>query len=321
MSGRSTFIGIDIGGTKTAVVLGDETAATLAIESFPTDHAAGPQANLDRIATIIQRMLQGHPSSPLSAIGISCGGPLDSKAGVILGPPNLPGWDEVPVVAFFSERFGLPTHLENDANAGAIAEWQFGAGRGCRNVIFITAGTGLGCGLILDGRLYSGTNDMAGEAGHVRLRPNGPEGYGKAGSFEGFCSGAGLARLAAGHIQRARQEGRPTLLSNLCEPVTARHVGEAAIGGDPVARQILAEAGERLGEGLAILVDILNPEVIVLGSLAVRLGDLYLGPAREVVAREALARSVQVCRIVPARLGERTGEVAALCVAMGLGRD
>lgn len=320
MSGRNTWIGIDIGGTKTAVVLGDETAATLAIVSFPTDHSSGPQANLERIATIIQR-IQSDQSFPLpSAIGISCGGPLDSKAGVILGPPNLPGWDEVPVVEFFRERFGLPTHLENDANAGAIAEWQFGAGKGCRNLIFITAGTGLGCGLILDGRLYSGTNDMAGEAGHIRLRPDGPEGYGKAGSFEGFCSGAGIARLAAGHIQRARQEGRPTLLANLGEAVTARHVGEAAVGGDAIAREILAEAGERLGEGLAILVDILNPEVIVLGSLAVRLGDLYLGPAREVVAREGLARSAQACRIVPAQLGERTGEVAALCVAMGLGR-
>jgi len=204
-----------------------------------------------------------------------------------------------------------------------FAEWKFGAGRGFRNVIFITAGTGLGCGLILDGRLYSGTNDMAGEAGHIRLAADGPEGYGKRGSFEGFCSGAGIARLAEGMIAECRTRGTQSVLLNLPagQTVTTKQVADAAKAGDPPANEILRKAGERLGEGLSILIDILNPEVIVLGSLAVRLGDLYLGPARGVIAREALARAAEICRVVPAQLGERIGDVAALCVAMRVGRS
>lgn len=324
-----SYLGVDIGGTKTSVVLGDEAANTLAKVTFETNHAGGPGAVLEQVRRAIDELRERTTSSELScgeeqgtlsvcAVGISCGGPLDSQRGLILGPPNLPGWDEVPVVEIIRRHTGLPTYLENDANAGALAEWQFGAGRGCRNMVFITAGTGLGCGLIVDGRLFTGTNDMAGEAGHIRLAPYGPLGYGKFGSFEGFCSGAGIARLGQQMLMEAGREGERSVLfrRRLEGPLTTRVIAEAAQGGDALAHRILRRAGERLGEGLAVLIDILNPEVIVLGSLAVRLGELYLGPAREVIAREALTRSVAVCRIVPAALGERTGEVAALCVAM-----
>jgi len=309
------LIGIDIGGTKTACVVGDANGATLEKVAFATDHAGGPDRVLGRVCEVVAEMRQGRD---VAAIGISCGGPLDSSAGLVLGPPNLPGWDRVPVVEIISGATGLPARLENDANAGALAEWRFGAGRGCRNMVFITAGTGLGCGLIVDGRLYTGTNDMAGEAGHVRLAPTGPRGYGKSGSFEGFCSGGGIGRLAELVLRDAEDRGeRSTLFrTRLIGRLTAKAVGEAAAGGDELAHRILSEAGRRLGEGLAVLVDILNPEVIALGSLAVRLGELYLGPARQVIAREALSRSGDVCRVVPAELGERTGEVAALCVAM-----
>ncbi len=319
-SPTQAFIGIDIGGTKTAVLLGDAKAQVLQRTAFETDHAAGPESVVEQIACAVDQLRQGHD---IAAMGVSCGGPLDSARGVILGPPNLPGWDDVPIVDILREHTGLPTYLENDANAGALAEWKFGAGRGFGNVIFITAGTGLGCGLILDGRLYSGTNDMAGEAGHIRLAADGPEGYGKRGSFEGFCSGAGIARLAEGMIAECRTRGTQSVLLNLPagQTVTTKQVADAAKAGDPPANEILRKAGERLGEGLSILIDILNPEVIVLGSLAVRLGDLYLGPARGVIAREALARAAEICRVVPAQLGERIGDVAALCVAMRVGRS
>ncbi len=311
------LLGVDIGGTKTAAVLGTDQGEVLRRVEFPTDHTGGPAAVLATVRAALDELRRGEQ---VAALGISCGGPLDSARGVVLGPPNLPGWDEVAVVEALASHTGLPTALANDANAGALAEWQFGAGRGCRNMVFITAGTGLGCGLILDGRLYSGTNDMAGEAGHIRLAPDGPSGYGKPGSFEGFCSGGGIARLATRMTLAAQRRGETSRLSCEREPagVTTPAVAAAAREGDPLALAILREAGARLGEGLAILIDILNPEVIVLGSLAVRLGELYLGPAREVILREALPRAAGVCRIVPAELGERIGDVAALCVAMSV---
>ncbi len=348
-----TYLGVDIGGTKTAVVLGNERAETIRKIAFETDHVGGPEAVLEGIKGAVDELVGAAVGTGLvpsgcssdvtshvptgaeaarcvpavAAVGVSCGGPLDSAAGVVLGPPNLPGWDEVPVVEILSRHTGLPVRLENDANAGALAEWRFGAGRGSRtklascarrNLVFITAGTGLGCGLIVDGRLYSGTNDMAGEAGHIRLAPYGPRGYGKFGSFEGFCSGGGIARLGLQMLDEAARRGERSLLfrARLEGPLTTQAIAEAAQEGDELAHAILRRAGQRLGEGLAVLIDVLNPEVIVLGSLAVRLGELYLGPAREVIAREALQRSAEVCRIVPAELGERAGEVAALCVAM-----
>jgi len=315
------FLGVDLGGTKTAVLVGNERAETLARQAFETDHEGGPEAVLDKVARAAEQLTRevGLSLGEVQAVGISCGGPLDAQAGVVLGPPNLPGWDEVPVVSELQRRLGRPAYLQNDANAGAVAEWQFGAGRGTRNMVFITAGTGFGAGLILDGRLYSGTNDMAGEIGHVRLRRHGPFAYGKTASVDALCGGAGMAQVAREMMDRAARRGEQSLLFSLRRPVTARDVADAAARGDGLAHSIISRVGEYWGEALAILVDLLNPERVVLGSLAVRLGDAILAPAREVLAREALVRSAAVCDIVPAALGERLGDVAALCVAQRLG--
>ena len=183
--------GIDIGGTKCAVVLGRRAGngeiTILDKKAFPTGRRPYSEV-LDEFFATVEEILsaQGVKVSQVVAFGISCGGPLDSKRGVIMSPPNLLGWDDVPIVRLFEERFGVKTGVQNDANACALAEWQFGAGCGAQNMIFLTFGTGMGAGLILDGRLYSGTNDMAGEVGHMAMRPFGPVGYGKAGSFEGL---------------------------------------------------------------------------------------------------------------------------------------
>ena len=183
------LMGIDIGGTKCAVVIGDETGRVLGKERFATTDC---KETLENIFEAAERL----GASGVDAIGISCGGPLDEKNGVILSPPNLPGWDHVEIVSMLKERFGKPTAICNDANAGALAEWKFGAGRGTEHMVFLTCGTGFGAGLILNGRLYSGSCDMAGEIGHIRVTDNGPVGYGKAGSFEGYCSGGGIAQVA-----------------------------------------------------------------------------------------------------------------------------
>jgi glucokinase len=179
-------------------------------------------------------------------------------------------------------------------------------------------GTGLGAGIIINDRIYSGSNGMAGEVGHVRLTADGPVGYHKKGSAEGWASGAGMAQVAAQIVAEARKNGEISALLNLPvgRPITAKDVGLAAEQGDALARSIVVLCGEKLGQVLAILVDILNPDRIVIGGLAMRLGDLLLDPARKIMAEEALESSVNVCTILPAALGESIGDIAALCIAM-----
>lgn len=312
--------GVDIGGTKCAVVLGQhhgQSVTVLAKQRFPTPST--PHEALAQIAAALEMLLDAHPHAAPAAIGISCGGPLDSARGLILSPPNLPGWDDIDVITPLRDRFAVPAALQNDANAGALAEWRWGAGRGCRNVIFLTFGTGMGAGLILDGRLYSGTNDLAGEVGHVRLAPDGPLGYGKVGSFEGFCSGGGIARLARARAEDALAAGSPPAfcptLADL-PGITAEAVGHAAQAGDPLALDIFNTVGSRLGQGLAMLVDILNPERIVIGSIYARQRALLERPMRAALQAEALPGAAGVCQIVPAALGEQIGDLASLSVAL-----
>ena len=313
------YLGFDIGGTKSTVVLGDEAGAMLRSETVETDHAVGPGAMIGRLCGIAERIVSEHGLAHAPPVGISCGGPLDSYHGIIHSPPNLPDWNEIPIVELVEKRLGAAVKLQNDANACALAEWRFGAGRGSSNMIFLTFGTGMGAGLVLNGNLYSGTNDMAGEIGHVRMEPDGPLGYGKHGSFEGFCSGAGIARLAQQIVRRKWAEGGevPFCRSEAdLAGLDARTVGVAALDGDPIAREIIETSGEYLGRGLAILVDVLNPERIVIGSIFVRLEPLLRPRMEAVLRRECLERSAAVCRVVPAALGEDVGKLAALSVAM-----
>ena len=210
----------------------------------------------------------------------------------------------------------MPCALENDANAGALAEHRFGAGRGIDHMIFLTLGTGVGAGLILNNQLFRGASNMAGEIGHVRLTEHGPAGHGKDGSVEGWASGGGMARMGVQLIQEALANGEHTSLAEKLSNLTAREIATELRNGDPVARRIVAVSGGRLGEALAILIDVLNPQRIVMGGLALRLGEEFIASARTMLYREGLADSVNACEIVPAELGERIGDVAALCVAM-----
>lgn len=313
------LLGIDIGGTKCAVVAGSADGHVLQKVRFETRAERGPEAVLEDLKEAAAQVLHQNGRNAFQAAGISCGGPLDSRTGRVLGPPNLPGWDDVPVVDIFQEWLGIRVALQNDANACALAEWKYGAGQGCRNMVFLTFGTGMGAGLILDGRLYSGTNDLAGEVGHLRLAERGPIGFGKAGSFEGFCSGGGIARLAAHEIRKARESGRMSLLygpSPLTHhEVTAKDVFDACEAGDGLARDIVETVGKRLGQGLALIVDILNPERIVIGSIFARSGHLLIPAMQAELEREAIPSALAVCEVVPAGLGDSIGDVAALAVA------
>ncbi len=266
-------IGTDIGGTKVSVCLGESHSSNateiLSRSRFPAAAFPGPTATLAEIVRQARQLMAeaGVANGEIAGIGISCAGPLDSARGIVLSPPNMAGWDAVPVCELLQREFGAPARLENDANAAALAEWQFGAGRGTRHMVFLTCSTGMGGGLILDGRLYRGRRDLAGEVGHLRLTDSGPKLYDKAGSFEAWASGAGLA-LQTGH--------------------SVEELACAARAGESQALAAITHAGEMLGRGIAILCDVLNPELVVCGTLAVHLGDLYLEPARRVVAAETL---------------------------------
>jgi glucokinase len=313
------YLGYDIGGTKCSIVLGDKDFKVHEKMVFATETSRGYQEIIDDFKKHTYALFRKYEKNDLVKIGISCGGPLDSEKGIIYSPPNLPGWDSVPIVEIFRKEFDVSVEVQNDANACALAEWMMGAGQGTKNMIFLTFGTGMGAGLIINGRLYTGTNDLAGEVGHIRLAEDGPVGFGKAGSFEGFCSGGGIARLAGGLISEKLQAGEAV---DFCpskdhiKDLTARDVFEAAISGDPFAKQIIHISATYLGKGLAILIDILNPECIVIGSIYTRNEALLKPHIEKVLTLEAIPAANKVCKIVPAALGDDIGDYAALCVAL-----
>lgn len=309
------LLGFDIGGTKCAVITATHQNGKIQItdkRKIATDLTVSPEEMLDRLIGLADEMLTQKPE----AIGVSCGGPLDSGKGLVLGPPNLPGWDHVPVSQILQSHYGVKVNLQNDANACAVAEWKFGAGQGSRNMIFLTFGTGLGAGLILDGKLYTGTNDNAGECGHIRLNAFGPVGYGKAGSFEGFCSGGGLAQLGYTMALEARQKGLNPAYYTEGIPVDAKAIAQAAAAGDETAVAVFRICGEQLGRGLAVLMDILNPDRIVIGSIFARSEGLLRETMEKTIALEALPQTADCCRVVPAALGEQIGDYAAIATAL-----
>lgn len=289
------FLGVDIGGTKIAVCLGTADGTVLAKKKFST---AGPEETVAAIIAAGQELLRG---KAVKAVGISCGSPQDSKKGIIQEPPNLPGWVDVPIVELMEKAFHAPAFLANDANACALAEWKYGAGQGTENMIFLTFGTGMGAGLILNGKLFEGTCGMAGEVGHMRLTPSGPEGYGKAGSFEGYCSGGGIVRLG-----NTMGYDYPT----------TKDICDCARAGDEKALEIIRESATRLGQGLSILIDLFNPQRIVIGSIFQRAEDLFRPQMEQVLKEECLSSNLAVCSVVPALLGESIGDKAALSVAV-----
>jgi len=304
------LLGFDIGGTKSAVALGDGRGAILDRFALPT---ADPDATLDALIDHARQLCAKHDVTP-DAAGVSVGSPLDRSRGLIQAPPNLPQWVDVPVRERIQKSLGaLPVNLENDADAGALAEWTFAFERSIDDLIYLTCGTGQGAGLIVGGRLHRGVSNLAGEIGHVRLEPDGPVGCHKAGSVEGFTCGRALGELA--RIRLAAPHPPTVLDDHAAEAITGKTVGEAASAGDALALQIVHEVGRHLGRACAILIDVLNPQRISLGSIAVYLGDLILDPCRAAAQAEALARSYAACTIDVARLGHRVQDLAALAAA------
>lgn len=301
------YIGFDIGGTKCAVSLGKYENHNLEIlarqETFTRE---SPYDTLEILAPFVYEWIERYN---VRYAGVSCGGPLDSKKGVIISTPNLSkSWHGFAIVLYLNERFNLNSKLENDANASAVAEWKFGAGRNAANMIFMTFGTGLGAGLILNGKLYSGTNGNAGEIGHIRLENDGPLGYDKVGSVEGFCSGAGILRLAK---IRAKEQAK-TIEDN----ITTKLIFKKARQGDEFCLSIIHETAEKFARVISALVDMFNPEVIIAGGVFMRNYDLFMPIMLPIIKKECLTEAYSVCKILPAQIGENIGDYAALSIAV-----
>ena len=279
---------------------------------IPTQLDITPEEMIESLISLADKMLDGEKAEK---IGISCGGSLNSVTGTIEDPPNLPGWGNVRITDILEKHYKAPARLMNDADACAAAEWKFGAGKGTQNMIFLTFGTGLGAGLILNGKLYSGTNGNAGEIGHIRLEGFGPVGYGKAGSFEGFCSGGGLAQIGCTKALEKAQTGVYPLYFKK-GMTAAKTVADAAYKGDETAKEVYRICGEQLGKGLSVLIDILNPERIVIGSIFARSEDLLREGMERAINKEALPQSLKCCKTVPAALGEKIGDYAAVSAAL-----
>jgi len=316
------IIGLDVGGTKCAVNLASVTNGIELIDKigFPTEAQKGYKHVEKKLFAAAWEIIKRNNISmrDVLAIGVSCGGPLDSRKGLIMSPPNLPGWDNIPFAEILTEEFKVPAYIQNDANACALVEWKLGAGRGTDNMIFLTMGTGFGAGIISEGVLLRGTNDMAGEVGHIRLEDDGPVGFGKAGSIEGFCSGGGIAALSRSITQQMIDEGKtPAWIKDGIgmEEISAKIIAEYANNGDEDAKRIFDIVGEKLGKALSIFIDILNPEKIVIGSIFVRCEDLLRDSMEKVIEKEALMHSRKVCSVVPAQTGEKLGDLASIMVA------
>lgn len=310
-SATETILGLDVGGSKTVVVEGTGDARILQRREVPTEGARPFEQTFPRLRSLVQETIAAAASvgRKIIAISASVPGPVRIKEGVFTDPPNLMGWHGIQFKDRLAETFpGLPVFIEHDGNAGALAEFHFGVGRGrvdLQHLIFLTCGTGMGAGLIVNGQIVNGAGGTAGEVGHLRIAEAGPPVFGKPGCFESLAAGIGMIELA-----RLRFPERWSQESSIRELV------DAMLADDPDAQTIAREAGEALGRGMALLVDMLNPQVIVLGALAVVLGERLLAPARRVLADEALPQAVAACEILPAALGKGIGDVAALMAAL-----
>jgi glucokinase len=294
-------LGLDIGGTKLAAGVVTADGTVRGFVSVPAHAERGPDDGLARLFDLGRRALAeaGQTEEELEGVGIGCGGPLDSSGGVLIAPLHLPGWENVAVVDLASAAFGRPAVLDNDATAAAAAEHRFGAGRGTRNMVYLTISTGVGGGVVIDGVLHRGASGNGGELGHVTVDWHGREcrGCGRRGCLEAYASGTSIA-------ERAREAGM--------DVTSAADVAAAAAAGDECALRIWDETCEALACGITSIANLFEPEVVVLGGGVVRTGEQLLGPVRRAVREQAICTQV---KIVAAAFGDAVGVAGAAAIA------
>lgn len=317
MNREGPYAAIDLGGTKILVLIADSQGAVQSSVRTPTLAAEGPDAVIDRIVeTVRQAAAEARVDlSSIRATGVAAPGPIDRDEGVITQPPNLPGWHNVPLAAILSDRLGTPAALENDANCGALGEHAFGAGRGCKDMLYVTISTGIGGGIIVNNQLYAGASGAAGEVGHIGVAMDGPQcGAGHVGCLEAFASGTAIAARA----RQAIGEGRMPVTAKLAAqepPLSAKTVHLASQQGEEEATALITEAGEYFGMGLATLINVFNPEAVIIGGGLVNMGEAILRPAIETARRRSFSQSFTDTRILESELGGRVAALGAITVA------
>jgi len=315
------IIGVDLGGTNIRVgALSEDGTRQVAIRSIPTMRELGSEGVIARIVELGERCiaetmeLTGATRRDFLGVGIGAPGPLDRAAGVVRVAPNL-GWREVPLREMVAAGLDLPTALDNDANCATLGEWWLGAARGSRHVLGLTIGTGIGGGLVLDGRLFHGASDLAGEVGHMTIHATGRRcACGNYGCLEAYASGPAIAERAREALEGGEESALPSIVDGDTSRITAEIVYGAAHDGDPLAREIVRETAQYLGTGVANLLNIINPEVVVIAGGVTRAGDAVFEPLRAEVRRRAFRPAVEVCRIVPAVLPGTAGLVGAVAM-------
>ena len=319
---RTYVVGVDMGATHLGLLLTDFSAHVLRELEFPFDIKEAPEACLKEVDCQVRNLLQSHSLSfeNILVIGVGVPGPINRELGGVSSPPIMPGWDGFPIRSYLEELWGVTVVVGNDAEFGALGEWAYGAGRGERNLAYIKVGSGIGAGLLLDGRIYRGATGCAGEIGHVTILENGPLcSCGNHGCLESLAGGNAVAR----HAQEAVRTGRRTQLASLSVDgkLTTRHVADAARKGDLVSQQIIASSGMYLGLAIASMVNLFNPGMIVIGGGVSQMGDLLLDPIRQAVRTRSLRPAAEAVRVSTALLGRRSTTLGAVVQAINIALD
>jgi len=308
------YLGVDIGGTKTIVAIADDSGEIIGLRRLITPRSEGPARVLGEIEASLQSLIEETVAEKIYCVAIGCGGPLDREKGIILTAPNLPGWDNLPLSAYFENAFGVRTIIDNDVNLMALGEAVKGAGSGVDYMAYFNIGTGIGGGIVINGRLYRGCGN-AGEFGHQIILPEGPRCLcGRHGCLEALASGTSIARRA----RECEDISRSAIIryATSAASITAEHVALAARDGDELALRIWRETGEYLGLGVANVVNILNPRLVIIGGGVANAGDLLFEPVRRTVATRAMKRLASDVTILPGSLGEKAGIIGAIQLAM-----
>ncbi len=310
--------GVDMGATHLRAVITDFGAHVIAEKEIPFDIKQGPENCISQADQLLQELLSSKRISldMLSAVGLGVPGPISSDAGMVIAPPIMPGWDRFPIRDTLETLWKRPVSMNNDAELGALGEWAYGAGRGARDLAYIKVGTGSGAGLLIDGLIYRGSTGSAGEIGHLTMNNKGPQcTCGNYGCLEAYSGGHAIAQQAIDAIQ----SGKRTQISRIpIEKIAAKDVASAAQRGDLVAQQIMEKAGEHLGVAIAGLVNIFNPDMIVVGGGVAQIGDLFLEPVRKTVAERSLPAAANNVRITTALLGRRSSSLGAIVQALSI---
>ena len=313
------LVGVDIGGTKICVCIGDHTGKIIASRRILTQPLNGSKNGLKAIADLIRDMLNEEQIDlkQIGAIGISSPGPISTKEGKMLKPPNLPGWENAPLVQFFKDAFHKAVMLNNDANAAGVAEFQFGKSKGTPNLVYLTCSTGMGGGAIVNGALVQGVSDTAAEVGHFVLDIDGPEcPCGQKGCFEAYCGGAALAKKMQKEILENQIKTQVLIEANGdIHHVDAACLVNAVKKGDRYALKVWDEFILRLAHGIGVVLMNFNPEVVILGTIAIHAGPLLIEPLRKQLPRFAWRENVHACRIEASSIGDRISELSGLALA------